>query len=440
MTKVNDEVQFHEYLKLIKTTMRYGSENRIELLRQVLTACDHPDLSFKIVHICGTNGKGSTGYLIGELLQQAGLRVGRFSSPAIYEDREMIQLNGQLVSYAAFNQAFNELLTALQQRQLALTQLSEFECWFLIAMLVFRQAQVAWVILECGLGGELDATNAIATAAYDVFTHIDLDHMALLGNTITAIATTKARIIRPQAEVINYPAQYPIVDQIIADLAAQRQAYYHHAKTSQLVVQRADLNGTDLLFQTQEQAIPLHLNLAGAYQVKNLATVLAFVHVYNQKVQTRLITTEMIQTVLQSATLMGRLTRVHKQPPVYIDGGHNPDAMRGMLPLLAQTSQKHELIIVLGFLADKNVQAALQNFRTLSAYFIATTPDNPKRALPAATLADWLIQQLPEAKAIQALAAPRAAYQQALALAATLKDPVIFVLGSFYLLRQVPRS
>ncbi|MEJ1320855.1 Mur ligase family protein [Latilactobacillus sakei] len=188
--------------------MLYGEDERVTLLRQILKAMGHPDHAFSIIHVCGTNGKGSTSAMIAAILQASGYSVGLFTSPHIMAVEESIQINRQLISKAQFARLLTTVQTVLKKLGFdPTTDLSYFETLVLVALVYFKQQQVDYVLWECGLGGALDATNAVDRVAYTLFTKISLDHMALLGDTIEAIATTKSKIIRPQTPVIVAPEQ-----------------------------------------------------------------------------------------------------------------------------------------------------------------------------------------------------------------------------------------
>lgn len=427
------QTEYQAHLAQLKAGMRYGDDDRVALVHRVLEACGQPDLAYPVIHVCGTNGKGSTSVMIAALLATTGLTVGTFLSPALVDDREMIQVNGTLISYQDFNTAFAHLQQGLARLNLSLAVLSVFEIWFILAMIHFQNQAVAVAIIECGLGGEFDATNGLTTAAYDIFTHIDYDHMAILGSTIEAIATTKAQIIRPNAAVIDYPDQHPAVAQIIATQAQKKGATYHDSAQVTVTVKKADLTGTTVLWQGQT----LHLALPGAVQVQNLRTVLTFVALYNQAPFGPKITLAHLQQALGHLQFAGRLQKIATQPPIYIDGGHNPDAVGHLVQMLRPYEQTHQLILVLGFLRDKNIQANLKLLAPLKAQVIATTPDNPKRALPAPQLASMISQLWPNAQNIQAIPAIPTALARARTMAAALPRPLIFVGGSFYVVKGV---
>lgn len=433
MVKMTAQQTYQQHLTHLKVGMRYGSDDRVALVHRVLDACGQPDLAYPVIHVCGTNGKGSTSIMIATLLQATDLTVGTFLSPALTDDREMIRVNGTLITYEDFNEAFEVLQQGLTQLSLDLGALSEFEIWFILAMIHFQRSTVSVAIIECGLGGEFDATNGLTTAAYDIFTHIDYDHMALLGSTIQAIATTKAQIIRPQAKVIDYPAQYPAVSDIIAQQATLKQATYYTSQNIDLTVIQADLTGTTVQWQGHK----LQLSLPGQAQVQNLKTVLTFVQLYNQAPIGSKLTLTHLQKTLAHLTFSGRFQKLADQPLTYTDGGHNPDALRNLVALLKPYEQTHQLILVLGFLKDKNVQANLQILADLKAQVIATTPDNPDRALDAAQLATWMTQLWPQAQTVQCIPDIQAAVAQAQKLASKVKQPLIFIGGSFYVVKGV---
>lgn len=432
---MSTETRYQKNLATIDDTMRYGEMDRITLLKRILKACGAPDTKYPIIHVCGTNGKGSTGLMMANLLSTTQLKVGLFASPALNDPREMIHVDAEIMSKISFNQAFDQLCAGLSALKLTQDALSSFETWFVLAMLHFANTKVAIAVVECGLGGEFDATNAIANAAYDVFTHIDYDHVGLLGDTIEAIAKTKARIIRPQAQVIDYAQQLPAVQQIIMAEAKAKKAVYHSAADVTLSVQDSDLHGSDLHIQTP-WSFDMHLGLAGHFQQQNLRTVLKFVQCYNDHPLKQTITPDLIQRTLSGLTFKGRLQQVHTNPPVFADGGHNPDAMREIHEVLLPYAKKRPLILVLGFLKDKNVAANLQALADLPAEVIATTPNHPQRALAAEALGQLMQTTWPN-RQIQVIADPNDAIAEAMQRAGEQTQAIVVVAGSFYLVKEV---
>ena len=194
----------------------YGEKKRVKLLAEILDKMNNPASDVQVIHVSGTNGKGSTCYMINSILCEMGYKVGLFTSPQIRTIYELIKVNGVEITELEFEECKNKLKQVLNKLDLDLeNDLSYFEMVFLIAMIHFKNKAVNVLILECGLGGELDATNAVSKIDYTIFTKIGIDHKNILGNTIEEICRTKSKIIRKQSNVIIAPNQRDVVYEIL---------------------------------------------------------------------------------------------------------------------------------------------------------------------------------------------------------------------------------
>lgn len=424
-----DLAQEQAFWQRIDGRMLYGGAERVQLLRAILAQLGHPEDHLKIVHLAGTNGKGSTGCLIASALRAQGYRVGWFTSPALQTPREQIVLDERLVTPT-------EILTAVAQVKVALAQLALDECavsafeWsFLLAVVCFINAGITWAVVETGLGGALDATNAIEHPSLVVFTPISYDHMAILGDTLTAIATTKSAIMRPGVPVISAPEQAAEVQAVLTQAAQANATEVLTVTDAQLTWQAQTLTGSILNVQTADfQWRALQIGLAGRYQGQNVLTALLAL---NQLPVTR----TAIREGFAQAHLGGRLALVQTQPVTIADGAHNvagAQALQASLDQLLPATQPR--IYVVGILADKAYAKMLPWLTQHASQVIVTTPAHPERALAAADLAATLHQEQPDL-AVQVQPDPQVALRQAQQLAGI--NGAVIVTGSFYLLKAV---
>jgi len=412
--------------------MLYEVGDRVGLLRQVLAELGHPENKFKLIHIAGTNGKGSTTQMLRTILTTAGYRSGAFMSPYLRSPFEQITIDGQMITAADFLTAFVQVKQALGELTLPPAALSEFEWYFILAMVYFQQQQVAWAVIETGLGGEFDATNALDQSELVIFTKIAYDHMALLGDTLTAIATTKSKIMRPGVPVISYPQQTFEAETVLRQAAQHNQATYWQPQQLKCTIERFDLTGMTVSLTSEWFTwSQLTLRLVGEFQVANLATVLTAVHVLQQLIT---IPNKCIRQALSQVQLPGRLQVIGQRPTVLLDGAHNPDGSQALVTTLQRLTPHRPLTLVLGMLRDKNYRKMLQLLLPRAQRVIVTTPDNPQRHLPANELAAACRQIAPDLP-LSICAAP----QQALRLAhqQTAVDDLIVVTGSFYLVKEL---
>lgn len=268
---------YRKVLARIPRVMLYDdSLNRVDLLRRILKQLGSPDMTFPTIHICGTNGKGSTSTMIAQILQNEGYRVGLFTSPSLLDEREDIQYNRRMIAEDEFLAAYEVLIQGMAGMNLTQADISFFETWYLVAIIFFAQKRVDYAVIECGLGGELDATNATSNVKFAIFTKIALDHMQILGNTIEAIATAKSKIIKSDSMiVIDYPAQASVAHDIIAARAKEQHAKLWVDQDFEINLVSSDLTSNLIDVRLNDHwHRALKFSLAGEYQIDNLATVL----------------------------------------------------------------------------------------------------------------------------------------------------------------------
>ena len=213
--------EYQEIIDRLPKQMLAGEDNRLEILHQVLDALGHPEHQYQIIHVAGTNGKGSTGSLVARFLITSGYKVGHFNSPAMISDREQVLVNGNLISKDDFATTFKKILCALPD-YMTEQDLTIFEWWTVVMLQYFADQAVDWAVIECGLGGQDDATNVIDAPALAVITHLALDHTQILGSKIEDIANAKAGIIKYQTRaLVVAPNQPEAAKEILAQRAQE---------------------------------------------------------------------------------------------------------------------------------------------------------------------------------------------------------------------------
>jgi dihydrofolate synthase/folylpolyglutamate synthase len=398
-----------------------GQDDRVALLRRVLDALDRPDHRFKIIHIAGTNGKGSTGSMIEQTLQRAGLRVGYFSSPAMVDQREQVRVNDEMIAKEDFVRTYEQIRRQLPA-DIQPQQISVFEWWTLIMLQYFADQQVDWAVIECGLGGQDDATNAIDAPVAAVITHVALDHTRILGPTIRDIASAKAGIIKAGTQVtVLAPNQDEEAKRIIQQRCRQ-------AAVPLLLADGITLEAQSDTARLQVGATRLfgRFNLLGTFQHDNLRTaVLLIAWLVRQGV---LADFRPFMATMATIAIPGRMQVIAHRPLTILDGAHNPDAAKRLVETIRKGLAGRRLVMVVGFLADKDWHQMARLYRQVAAQIIVTSPDNHQRALPTATLQEFI----PEARAATDA-------HQGLRLAQELAGPddVILVTGSFYLIKEL---
>ncbi|WP_404819886.1 bifunctional folylpolyglutamate synthase/dihydrofolate synthase [Lactiplantibacillus garii] len=418
--------------------MLADNRQRVPLLRRIMAHLGHPDHYFHVIHIAGTNGKGSTGAMLASILRAQGYQVGRFSSPAINDDREQLQLNGHWISPAEFIDTYHEIVPVLNNMDLQAHDVSIFEWFFLISMVWFRNHNVQWAVVEAGLGGLYDATNALASPQLTVFTKIALDHTRILGPTIRAIAQNKSKIIKPHTTVVTLADQHPDARAVLRTEALNQGVTLVTAEKLTMTTQRQTVNG--MVVSAHSQLFDwsdLHVNVSGDYQLQNLSLVLTAVAVLQR--QQVALTKEAVRVGLQRIVLPGRLTVLQREPLVIADGAHNPDGVAALVRSVQTLLPGRDLIYVVGVLRDKAYPQMLKRILPTASLLITNTPANPERALPAGELAHTATR-LTVTGGPEIVVEPTMVAALALAQRRSTANSAIIVTGSFYVVRELQQA
>ena len=449
----------------------YGEKDRVKLLAKVLNKMNNPSSDVQVVHVSGTNGKGSTCYMINSILCEMGYKVGLFTSPQIRTIYELIKVNGVEITELEFEECKNKLRQVLNKLDLDLeNDLSYFEMVFLIAMIHFKNKGVNVLILECGLGGELDATNAVSKIDYTIFTKIGIDHKNILGNTIEEICRTKSKIIRKQSNVIIAPNQRSTVYEILKKETQNKNCDIFLADESIKIErieiekrnQKIDKNENlefvnDIIFQDKVKVKIIgdygfekkfkngeylfRFGLKGEQQLENLATVLMWYFRFCDDSKNGVENTEeILDRALGTLQIAGRMEKVETIKNVYLDVAHNEDSVEAFVDYVKKNFDNRKKIFVVGFLKDKEVEKCINLLKLVGNNFILTEPDNEERKLEARLLEKYFDDKKNRNSKSIIISEPNIekAFLKALELRKN-DDEYVFVVGSFYLLSKVKK-
>ena len=360
------------------------SLGRITALTELL---GDPQRAYPVIHLTGTNGKGSTAAMIDALLRAAGLRTGRFSSPHVTSVTERIALNGEPISEDRFDEIYRELepyLELVDDRQIDGVAMTFFEIITAMAYAAFADAPVDVAIVEVGLGGTWDATN-VADGDVAVITPIDIDHAHLLGETIAEIATEKAGIIKPGAQAIL--AGQPIeAAQVLLERCAEVGALVQREGLEFGVLERVPAVGGQLLrLNAAEGPIgDIFLPLYGSHQAANAAQALAAAEAF---LGMKALDPEVIREGFASVTMPGRMEVVRRSPTIVLDAAHNPHGARAAAVAVTEAFEFTPLIGVVGAMADKDVRGVLEIWSEVMQQIVVTQVASTSRGMPAEELA-----------------------------------------------------
>ena len=366
---------------------------------------NNPQKNIKCIHVAGTNGKGSTSHLLASILQEAGYKVGLYTSPHLKDFRERIKINGIDISEDFVCEFINNHKPFFEKNEL-----SFFEMTVGLAFDYFSNQKVDIAIIEVGMGGRLDATNVI-TPLISVITNIGFDHTAFLGNTIESIAREKAGIIKPNIPVV------------IGEYVAE---------SKKVFIAKALENSSDIYFASENIKEIYPSTLLGDYQKHNIKTVLQTIEVLNSQNEF-VVSNENIKSgllnVIKNTGLQGRWQQIHTSPKVICDTAHNKHGLEIVLNQV-QNEKYDTLHIVLGVLTDKDLNDILSLFPKNAKYYFCKP--NILRGLDANILKQKAMDFQLKGEVFISVSN---AYQSALKNAN--KDDLIYVGGSTFVVAEV---
>lgn len=331
----------------------FGIKPGLETTLALLDRLGNPQDSFAAVHVAGTNGKGSTCAMLEAVLRKTGLRVGLYTSPHLIRFNERIRVNGVEIGDEALAALFDDMEPHAAAVAATGREATFFEFTTALAFEHFRREKVQVAVVETGLGGRLDSTNVL-TPLISVITRIGLEHTAYLGDTLEAIAGEKAGIIKPGRPVVC-GATPPEALAVIRKTAGCRKAPFTYVGDSVSVRRVAqDLDGQKVSIAGSDAGYkPVTLKLLGKHQLENCATAVAALESL-ASCSPLAIPPEVIQAGLAEAVWPGRLDLLSREPPVILDGAHNPDGARTLATALHELFKRKKVALVWGMCDDKD--------------------------------------------------------------------------------------
>ncbi len=400
-----------EALEFLDDPRRYGSDTDPALLRAALQRLGSPESGFTIIHLAGTNGKGSTGAYLSSVLRSFGESTGHFTSPHVTDFLERIRINGENCDPTVFARAAEFVRDTLQEMD-RFEAIRAFSLQLFTALIAFRNAGVRFAIIEAGIGGRDDATNVLLPRV-SVITPIGLDHMSRLGSTVEEIAMHKAGIIKPGVPVFSAP-QTAGVDQVIAEAARVNNAPLIRLDPSQLRIERSDPFGVTFLW---EDHLKLHTSMGGRYQADNAGLALLVArHLIPD------LSDEVLLEGIERAEMPGRRQLVARDPLIVVDGAHNRHAIEAFC---TEDAEKPHDVGIIGMMEDKETEEVLRIWRRCfhTLFFVPVEDDrswNPEKMKRLHYQEDAKVQAC-------------ASLEEAIQRAKLLKPGSIYIMGSLYL-------
>ena len=395
-----------EYIDRI--TREIPSVLGLDHMRELMKRLGNPQNDLKFVHVAGTNGKGSVIAFLYSALSRSGYRVGRYVSPTLYSYRGRIEVAGSKIekeSFAAYLTQVADAITAMTRD--GYPHPTAFEIETAVAFLYFKNKNCDLVLLEVGMGGNLDATNIIENTLLAVLVSVSMDHMSFLGNTLSEIAEKKAGIIKDGCHVVT-ALQKSEAMEVIEQVCQKHLAVCTVADASQAETLEESCLGQTIRYHGDIYQIPL----AGVYQKENAVVALNALEVLNGLGFP--ISQEQRKEGLEKASWDGRFTVLSKEPLLIVDGAHNPAAADMLAASIEHYFKGKHLIYIMGVFADKDYRSVIRKTAHFAdRIFTIQTPDNV-RALPAQELAEAVREHNPN---VQAMHSIREAVEEAFSIA-----------------------
>lgn len=365
----------------IEDASKYGSVLGLENMREMMARLGNPQDALPYVHVAGTNGKGSVIAYLYTTLTGAGYRVGRYISPTLYSYRERLEVAQEKISREKFARQITIISEVIRQMtEAGLPHPTPFEIETAAAFLYFKEENCDLVLLETGMGGNLDATNIIRNTKLAVLVSISMDHMAFLGNTLGEIAEKKAGIIKEGCQVVTAKQQEEAW-KVIERTCQEKQVPCTVSDSEKAMTETESVFGQTFTYEGETYRI----SLAGVYQKENAVLALDALKLLDEMGWHT--TLAQRKEGLLATRWNGRFTVICEKPLFIVDGAHNPGAAQQMAQSIQHYFQGKRLIYIMGVFADKDYHTVLEKTAHFAEkiYTIAT-PDNP-RALPAEKLA-----------------------------------------------------
>ncbi len=374
-------MNYAECRKYIEDAQSLGRVLGLFGMQELLRRLGNPQDDLAFVHVAGTNGKGSVLAYVASALRNAGYRTGRYTSPAIFEYREIIEVNGEIISREEFAAAFTPVAEAADAMERdGFSHPTPFEMETAAAFLHFRQKGCQIVALETGMGGETDATNVVTNTKVAALTAISLDHMDALGGSLEEIARCKAGIIKPGCRAVS-TLQEPEAAREIERACDKKGVPLIWADYRSVQMLHQDMHGQRFSYEGNVYDI----RLSGMCQAENAAVA---VKVLEALAETGFpMSRAQMQEGIAKAAWPGRFTLLRENPAVILDGAHNPQAARQLAASLEKCFAGKKIVYVMGMFRDKDYRQVASIMAPLAHEILTVeTPGNP-RALPAEELA-----------------------------------------------------
>lgn len=381
-------MNYEEAMNFIQNTNKFGSVLGLDNIRELLERLGNPQDQLRVVHIAGTNGKGSTLAFLAGIFRESGYRAGRYVSPASFSYEERFRINEENISKKDLCFYMEKIKNVAEEMvKDGLSHPTMFEIETALGFLYFLDKKVDVVLLETGMGGRLDATNVVKKPIATVIASIGMDHMQFLGDTLEKIASEKAGIIKEGCPVISYDNTKE-VNEVIKNKAKQMHAKVTFVNSAGIRVLQESLNGESFSYRSSDGRWyeKIEIPLLGRHQINNAALALETLNVIKNYY---CISDFQTEDGMRKTIWRGRIEILEREPMVICDGAHNPDGAKSLLSFLQNNFTNQRLIYIMGVLSDKDYEQMVQILAPSADKIYTVAPDNP-RALSSRELCNCI--------------------------------------------------
>ncbi len=425
-------MDYREALQWIHSRERFGIKPGLDRIRYILGELSDPHRVLKVIHIGGTNGKGSTAAFAASVLREAGFKTGLYTSPYLESFTNRMAVDGRDVTADTLTDLVEQVKPVVDgiSQQDDLGPPTEFEVVTALALLYFARAGVDYLVLEVGLGGRLDATNVVEKPLVSVITNVSLEHADILGDTVAKIAAEKAGIIKEGSPVLTASNDPEVLEVVRRAAAAKRSPLYRVGMDFTFVPGAKSLQGQYFAYRGRELSLDnLFIPLLGEHQVQNAVTALAALELAGLRIPE-----DTLRRGFKATSWPGRLEILREDPLVVIDAAHNPGSMASLSRALEDYFPRGNRVLVLGILGDKSIPEMLKNIVPVADKFVVTRALHFTRAAePEAVAAE--VRRL-TSKPVEAVPDLGEALRRGRELA---EGGTLCVTGSFYTISEARR-
>ncbi|MCC0642064.1 MULTISPECIES: bifunctional folylpolyglutamate synthase/dihydrofolate synthase [unclassified Clostridioides] len=425
-------MKYEEALEYISQTNKFGIRLGLENIGKLLELLGNPQETLNIIHVAGTNGKGSVCSFISNILRESGYKVGLYTSPYLETFTERIRVNGENIpqeDVARIIGLIKEKIEVMVSQGYAYP--TEFEVVTAMAFYYYSEQKVDFVALEVGLGGRYDATNIITKSLVSVITSISLDHTGILGDTIEKIAYEKAGIIKENGIVLVYDQTDEAKD-VIKSVCKEKNAKYIEVNFDDINIKKSNINSQiydcNIMGETYKN---LEIMLIGEHQINNSILAMSVLKYLKDIKKLDNISEESIRKGLITTKWPGRIEKIKESPIFIIDGAHNEDGAKSLAKALDKHFKDKKLTLLIGMLEDKDIDGVLDILMPKFSKVVTTTPNNP-RAINSDILKEKILKYVSDVTSKHEI-------EDAVnyTLETSNKDDIIISAGSLYMIGTV---